>query len=359
MTGPPPATGWTSAQWQPAVDLAIAAQAIVMPVPLRQANGAFCANGLPVVSPLTQMPLLISKERVLCSVPDVVPEQGDPWNAPPWLVADKQQERRSELGLDEARVNSFAGGCEFVSLGSFCGAAFALQGLGLKKFAYPFDWNRSPVEGVVHCMENDFADFLTYSFSRPEANHSTLYGGSRWGGSFWHHDPDDPRVRLDFRRRADRLLGRGTDVSTTAPRVFVRHANSSQELRATLALHDALRRALPSADVYLLVIIDFQQGYRPLDVRGAEKLLFYQVPESIFADPSKHFAAQMQLSVQAYTQAIAFALHLWAGNLESRSKTLQVQSLDDLERLCQPFHGGDPSTMLFVPKRVSGTGLSL
>ena len=54
---------------------------------------------------------------------------------PTWVTADKQKERRSTLGLEEPPVSSFAGSCEFVSLGSYCGAAFALQGLakGLRR----------------------------------------------------------------------------------------------------------------------------------------------------------------------------------------------------------------------------------
>lgn len=281
-----------------------------------------------------------------------VPVEKDPWDAPPWVGPERQKERRTQLGLDDPTSKRFTDSCQFVSLGSFCGVAFALQGLGLKTHAYPFDWLRTPVEGILHCMRTNFADFCTYTFSRPEANGAVLYGNSNWGGSFWHHDPSDPDVQQAFRRRADRLMGRCVDPADSAPRVFVRHANSSSELEASLALQAALRQLWPRSEVYLLVIVDMQRWQGALCLRGVDKLLFYHVDQGLFADPGKQFALQMELNVEAYAQAIASALRFWAGDRETMSKTLLVRSIGDLVALTQPFHGGDPASSIFVPTRI-------
>ena len=47
-------------------------------------------------------------------------------------------------------------GCEFISLGCFCAVSHAFQLLGLKKNSYPFDWVRSPMEGIMHCLDSQF-----------------------------------------------------------------------------------------------------------------------------------------------------------------------------------------------------------
>ena len=77
----------------------------------------------------------------------------------PYLSPEKQRARRDAAGLGDGETLTFCESCEFVSLGCFCAVAHALQALGLKKATYPFDWNRSPVEGVIQCLQRDFEGF--------------------------------------------------------------------------------------------------------------------------------------------------------------------------------------------------------
>ena len=84
----------------------------------------------------------------------------------------------------------------------------------------------------MHCIDMKFEDFLTYSTYQVVDQH-VVFGGTRWGGSFWHHNLEAPMTIEDMTRRVRRFLGLG-DVPGKVPRVFVRIVNSTRELR-TLA----------------------------------------------------------------------------------------------------------------------------
>ena len=114
----------------------------------------------------------------------------------PSLNKEMQMLRRAALGLTSPRVHAFIEGCEFVSLGCFCAPSYGMQLLGVKKNSYPFDWVRSTMEGIIHCVENEFEDFLTYSTFWVQDAY-TVFGGTRWGGSFWHHNLEAPLTRED------------------------------------------------------------------------------------------------------------------------------------------------------------------
>merc|ERR1712110_880361 len=108
--------------------------------------------------------------------------------------------------MGTAQSAKFVNECEFVSLGCFCATARALQALGLKRWAYPFDWLRSSLEGVVHCIETQFEDFLTFQDCQNVGAYH-VFTGARWGGSFWHHNLEAPGTKEDFTRRIRRLFG--------------------------------------------------------------------------------------------------------------------------------------------------------
>merc|ERR1719284_1436349 len=95
----------------------------------------------------------------------------------PWLSTEAQHERRNALSLNETKATDFSSRCEFVSLGCYCGVARALQAVGLKQFAYPFDWVRTPIEGIIQCLDTCFADFMTYTICRDEGKKGKLYTG--------------------------------------------------------------------------------------------------------------------------------------------------------------------------------------
>lgn len=279
--------------------------------------------------------------------------------AEPWLSLEAQVNRRISLGLvaegRSTEAGKFADGSEFISLGSYCGVARALQAIGIKRFAYPFDWVRSPIEGIIHCLETSFHDFLTYSTCRNEGQKGMLYGSSRWGGSFWHHNPELPQTRDDFTRRIERLYGfREEDVPLSKPRVFVRAVNSTRELDAVLQLYRVLERLLPDTNVYLLVLVDLQGETGALQLSGHDKIIFYRIHEALFADNGRHWT--MQAESEAYAEAIARACSIWTG-LSNSVQT--VPGLEALGSLCEQFDGGNPATDLFFPMRFRGQEILL
>eukprot|EP00435_Cladocopium_sp_Y103_P002973 s5248_g1.t1 len=79
--------------------------------------------------------------------------RGDPLFHP-----NLQFQRRSFLGLEEPKMKEILSRTKFVSLGSFCGVAQALQSLGLRGAAGPFDWMRSRCEGVTQLLATNFKD---------------------------------------------------------------------------------------------------------------------------------------------------------------------------------------------------------
>merc|ERR1719453_121486 len=128
--------------------------------------------------------------------------------ADPYFAPDLIRQRQAARVLDKAGTQAFLEACEVISIGNFCGVSCAIKALGLRKSANPFDWVRSPVEGIIHCFDRCFEDFLTFTSTAGEG-HGKAFLGTRWGGSFWHHDIESPKVREDFTRRIERLLGLG------------------------------------------------------------------------------------------------------------------------------------------------------
>jgi len=265
----------------------------------------------------------------------------------PFVAPQLQQSRRAALGLNDPAVTKFTTECEFISLGCYCAPSYALQALGLKRYSYPFDWVRSPAEGVIQCLNNGFADFLTYSAVRSEGPHGKFFADTRWGGSFWHHDLNEPKVRSDFARRIDRLLGR-KEVPASTPRVFVWSVNSTSELDATLRLHDALRRVVPAAKIFLLVLIDFQCTKGAMTIEGQDSnILFYRIPESLTRNSST-----IQSRSEVYFDAIALAARFWAGRAGDVARVPHIQHIS---LACDPFDGGNPGSELYAPRRVQRT----
>merc|ERR1719324_844061 len=79
----------------------------------------------------------------------------------PKLQAGAIRKRRQQLGIkQDPNIERWATNVEFISLGCFCGPARALQMLGLRKRAYPLDFMRSDVFGVIQLVNSKFKDFL-------------------------------------------------------------------------------------------------------------------------------------------------------------------------------------------------------
>ena len=87
--------------------------------------------------------------------------------------------RRETVGLNDPVVAAFCDSCEFLSLGCYCGPACTLKSLGLKKVTYPFDWVRTPADGVIHCLQTNFEDL------KEGEGPSMAAADSTWHVSLW------------------------------------------------------------------------------------------------------------------------------------------------------------------------------
>jgi hypothetical protein len=267
-----------------------------------------------------------------------------------WLSVKAQTHRHTSLGLAKPVAAGFIEKCEFVSLGSYCAVARALQCVGLKQLTYPFDWARCPLEGVIKCVENKFKDFLTYSVAF-EQEGEQVYGRSTWGGSFWHHDPTDPQTQMDMARRIERFYGHG-EVPADRARLFVRAANSSAEVEDSLRLYRTLCKALPRAKIYVLLLVDLQSASGPLSIAGCEGFLCWRVHRSVCPAGGKW---TMQRQAEAYAEALAFSIRLWGGEQGLASRVRVLPNLSVLSQTCDDFDGTDPATELWLPKFVGAS----
>eukprot|EP00403_Amphidinium_massartii_P030378 CAMPEP_0178405632 /NCGR_PEP_ID=MMETSP0689_2-20121128/18500_1 /TAXON_ID=160604 /ORGANISM="Amphidinium massartii, Strain CS-259" /LENGTH=489 /DNA_ID=CAMNT_0020026655 /DNA_START=79 /DNA_END=1548 /DNA_ORIENTATION=+ len=258
-----------------------------------------------------------------------------------------QEAKRASLGLTAPPLASFLANAEFISIGNFCAVANALEALGLRKQAYPFDWVRSPAKGIIHLFNNKFSDFFQYGATQLTGDHGVAYTNTAWGGSFWHHDIQDPKVKASFQRRIDRILGKG-DVPDTVPRVFVRTLNSSDEIGLCLDLHKALQKAFKKTTVYLLLLLDMQDQTGPLRLAGSagDNILFYRIPLSAA------MTADINVRAQGYWPALAFAVRYWACRQDAVS---ELPSLQQLKDCVDGFDGGDPAVQLYAPRRLPTT----
>jgi len=266
-----------------------------------------------------------------------------------WLEEEVVEKRCRDLGLKERGVDTFINRCEFVSLGCFCGSTRAIQCLGLKRFSYPFDWVRCDVKGIMHCLEFDFEDFCTSSYVGESPNEGVVcHGDSVWGGSFWHHDPHDDKVRDDFERRIERLQG-NLEVSPSTTRVFCIALNALRDAAYIQTLRYRLQRMLPSAEIYLLVFLDNQPATGPVHVSTDDyQTLFYWVYEDMFKDNGRTWSEEKQS--EEYAKGLATAIRFWAG-VDDLNDMAEVATYQDLFSSCNNFNGGDPARKLYWPTK--------
>jgi hypothetical protein len=267
----------------------------------------------------------------------------------PWLGKDVVENRRITFGLAEEAAANFIKDCEFVSLGCFCGVTRALQCLGLKRLTYPFDWVRTNIVSTAACLQTDFRDFCTSTMlGESPAPGVQCRGGSRWGGSFWHHDPANPRVQQDFARRIERFRGK-SEIAPAVTRIFCVSLNSLSDLASIPRLRLLLEGMLPQADIFLLVFIDNQPAKGLVRVDNDSNLLFYWIYQDMFEDMGRNRWSE-QRHAESYAEGLVAALRVWSG-ADTGESVAEVASYNTLYVRCSNFDGGDPSRKLFWPMR--------
>jgi hypothetical protein len=272
----------------------------------------------------------------------------------PWLEDDVVAKRYTQFGLNEKVIADFIKESEFVSMGCFCVVTRALQCLGIKRYTYPFDWVRTNVPCTVKCLKTDFAGFCTSSFVGAEPSPGVIcHGGAKWGGSFWHHDPANPKVQKDFQRRIERLAGKN-EVAEEVRRVFCVNLNALTDMTEVLELRFLLETMLPSSEIFLLVFIDNQRSSGLVRVDGDSNMLFYLTGEAMFEDMGSGGRWAEQKHSEEYAAGLAAAVTVWSdGSRKGSIRIREVSSCTELFRLCSNFDGGDPASNLYWPLRAA------
>eukprot|EP00405_Crypthecodinium_cohnii_P042493 CAMPEP_0206557908 /NCGR_PEP_ID=MMETSP0325_2-20121206/19423_1 /ASSEMBLY_ACC=CAM_ASM_000347 /TAXON_ID=2866 /ORGANISM="Crypthecodinium cohnii, Strain Seligo" /LENGTH=505 /DNA_ID=CAMNT_0054058997 /DNA_START=146 /DNA_END=1663 /DNA_ORIENTATION=+ len=179
-----------------------------------------------------------------------------------------------------------------VSLGSYCAVASCLTHLKLREAAFPFDWNRTTIQGVVHFLKSRFSDFLQFFLVKD------FVGGKDTGGkaycgvhhSVWHENLGSGDGQAKYQRRIERLY------ENKAERLlFIRSLNSSDELAAAQELLSTLESIFPKSRVYLLLIVTCQRESRQYFVSGLNRRLIV------------HFLPGWSIDGLAFSEAILSA----------------------------------------------------
>jgi hypothetical protein len=155
----------------------------------------------------------------------------------------------------------------FISIGGWCGTKIALKDLGLfDEPSLPFDSVRSSIEGIIDCIETDFAHFFPEEIQNDTVVPTAFIG--RYIG-FYHHNLLETRVLESFARqitRFDEKIKKGNCV-------FLRSIvtdNYDEELMQYKKLQAVLDKKYPSISYIICFIIPNQpqsQYYKHLDDR--------------------------------------------------------------------------------------------
>lgn len=120
------------------------------------------------------------------------------------------------LGPQGGRLINGAKVAHIISLGTHCLTSFYLQKFQLRRYSLPFDWLFTSPKTVLHCLENDFAEFLDPrhyasvpkgSREKPEPGANHLFYRQQHGvhDMFAHRDPTDEKDRIYFSRAVGRF----------------------------------------------------------------------------------------------------------------------------------------------------------
>lgn len=146
---------------------------------------------------------------------------------------------------------------KYISIGGWCGTAYALAETEKLRESYPFDWTISSAEGIVDCVRNEFANF----FPNPIVQDKRITQYKAFRGpyiSFYHHDISEPTIQETFQRRINRFMR----ILQTAKQIcFVRFciiSDYKSELEAMKELVEVIKEKSPSLQFKIFFIIHEQ-----------------------------------------------------------------------------------------------------
>eukprot|EP00438_Fugacium_kawagutii_P007081 Skav214272 [mRNA] locus=scaffold642:254388:270442:+ [translate_table: standard] len=309
----------------------------------------------PVASPFVVEETPVACEPAPVQLLQVAPAQEfeDLVQADPRFAKDLQLQRRQQLGMELPGVQSFLSKTSVASLGSYCAVATMFEQLGLRQAAGPFDFIRSECQGVSHLLRNGLEDFLDWEGPVRDVSGLKVFSTS-WGGSFWHHDISDPKVRETFQRRRERFLNMRNENL-----LFVRVVNGTHELAQIPELYSALKlRFGASSRVLLLVLIDLQDYEREVRTQDlGSDVIFSCVHSStweapiLVPSPEEQAKKRLHMASDAYAKAVSRALFIWCGYV-SVNPVAAFPTWAHFAQQLVPWQGTNPKLDSYQPTRL-------
>ncbi|CAK9095984.1 Hypothetical protein SCF082_LOCUS45074 [Durusdinium trenchii] len=265
--------------------------------------------------------------RVVQIAPQVSHDIDDLVKLDPQFTQTLQVERRQKLGMDTPQIKEFLSKTSLMSLGSYCAVANSFEALGLREDFLDWDGTSHKVGGLdVFPM--------------------------RWGGSFWHHDITDVKVRQTFMRRKERFLNAQNENL-----LFIRVVNGTQELMQITGLYSALQERFgDKSRVRLLVLIDLQDTEQEVITQDLGRDVIFSCVhhsswESHIPAPTPEEQARLRLhkASDSYSAALVRALYIWA----SVGSFVTWPSLASFSQRVVQWVGPDPKRDSFQPSRLS------
>lgn len=177
---------------------------------------------------------------------------------------------------------------KLVSLGGWCGPALILGKLGLRTEAYPFDFSRVTLDGVIHFVRHGFDEGFYPPGPPPYKPECVgiwvLFRGRHT--AFAHFDLNDEKVKQGFKRKFERwehMLATSAEPVTFFRTVTAR--NPKEELSRIGELERSISDRNPNLDFRIVVSVHDQNikettRLQPLSERVSLWALEYTEDES-------------------------------------------------------------------------------
>lgn len=200
-------------------------------------------------------------------------------------------------------VNTFAfcnDSAIIIPIGGNCSAAAAVSWHGLRKVAYPFDWNITPFAALYSLIENDFADFLKKEnliLSEDETRVIDVVYGVQFVHDFpIYSNNDSPNlvgegaigqghIRAEFldyvdivREKYLRRIQRVRDAFNSNMRVILVRDSGDTHKDQAVNLYNLIKTKFPDLDLTLIVTStweDMREDWGLADIKN-----FYVAPDS-------------------------------------------------------------------------------
>jgi len=135
--------------------------------------------------------------------------------------------------------------CVKISLGGNCAPTYHLDRLGLRTFAYPFDWAKIALNQLIQVLENDFVGYSNVSINKFSPAHSSFLLENPYGVKFAHEVLEEKSVE-EFSKSLDKRIERFGNLQTHSFVKFYRIEmgviNPPQYIKSILKLIDLLAK---------------------------------------------------------------------------------------------------------------------